>query len=1111
MREGGRTRPRLRLRHESPDVVAPELDPDQRAVVDHLGSPLLVLAGPGTGKTTTIVESVIARLTGDSALAPERVLVLTFSRVAAAELRSRIVARSQAGISPVVATFHSFAWRLLLEFAAETEDDPSLGLLAAPDSELVVRELLADPADTWLRHWPADRRAALSSPGMVDELLGLMAAARAHGWEPQNLALAARSAESPPGGPVPPEWLAAAAFFDHYLDVLDWRGALDYAEVIHRARLLVADHPELAGRFQAIYVDEYQDTDPAQVGLIKDLTVPGTTLVAVGDPDQAIYRFRGADVGGILDFPQQFADAAQRPAPVAVLRRTRRFGPAIRAVADRWIEPVGLGGLPPAVQRSHRDPRCLGPAGEVEVISCTSREQQAAELADLLRRSHLSASQPLAWSDMAVLVRSGVNDIPRLERALLAAGVPVEVPAGDRPLAAEPAIAPLLTALRLADDPDGVELDELEGFLCAPLIGMTPLTLRRLLRQLRVAERQAAEAEARQPRSAGRLLATCFDPQAGDPAGITGALADELIAVLDMIDRMRMAGASVADRLWVAWTHGATGDGEGRWARQLQTTSLAGGPGAHRADAVLDAVIELFSVARRMPVGAGSSVFVDTLTRHRLPAAWLEGSSRRRDSVSLLTVHRAKGAQWPMVVVVGLQQDEWPDARGPVSILTSERIGAGGVRPARTRTELVADERRLAFVAATRASQRLVIMSVDSAATDQAPSVLFAEAAQVVGGATEINGPVALSGRTRLTPAALVASLRATLADPSAPEELRAAAAARLAYVARPTPTGPAIARDAHPDRWWGLAATSESEHALTPPDEPVRLSATAVEAVNRCPLRWFLARRVQAGRVRPARAAYGSLLHGAVAAVANGELPAEATAIAEAIRPVFDHLPFAADWERERAWSQAQGDIARFLQWYGELPGPVLGAEVPFDITSVAAAEGDHSQDGDQPDDATPTIRLTGSIDLLVADQDGRVRVVDFKTGGVVPTAADMAHNVQLGVYQRAVGEGALEPTNQPSEDTSSVSADVPGVPADPGGGSLVFLGQGTGKGGTAPAERHQAPLADGGWLDVELATAAETLTTERIVARVSSACDRCDFRGLCPAFGGVDPGASR
>lgn len=1068
----------LQLRAAPAPAAAPVLDADQRAVVAHERGPLLVLAGPGTGKTTTIVEAVAARLSGPARLDGSQVLVLTFSRLAAAELRVRIQSRIPAGVTPEVATFHSFAWRLLC--AELVADEPTPQLLSQPDAELTVRELLADPDPSWERLWPAERRDLLASAGMAEEFLALMSAARAQGWEPADLAEARGGDEV--GGPVPPEWAAAAGFFEHYLQILDWRGALDYSEVIHRARLLVARTPSLVGRYRAIYIDEYQDTDPAQVGLIAALATPDTALVAVGDPDQAIYRFRGADVGGILRFGDQFRDRSGQRAPVVVLGTTRRFGSEIRSVADRWIAPVSLGDLPSAAARRHRAPDCDGPDGRVEVATCRSDEDQAALVVDVLRRAHLSATAPLAWSQMAVLVRSGTADIPRLERALMAAGVPVEVPAGERPLGQEPALQPLLTGLRLADDPAGVTFTDIEGFLTSPLVGMSPLQVRRMLRLMRRAERRRADTERDVPRVSAQLLSHCFTPGADIPAGLPDDLAAPLDAVLTTIEAVRAPNLNLSDRLWRLWSHGGRlTDGGGRWAQRLRSVALAGGPGAHVADATLDAVVELFGLAERMPTGTGSTVFAETLQHHRVPAArGQDAGGGQRDAVALLTAHRSKGAQWPLVVVVGLQQDAWPDARGPVTLLAPERIGPHGqVVPGRTRRELADDERRLAFVAATRAQQRLVITAVDSPGQDAAPSVLFAEAGDVAGAIATSHRLHAPGPRQRLTVASVVASLRSAAADEGSSSALRAAAARRLSRLGEPAGDVGVIAPQAHPARWWGVLAPSGSDVPLVPADQPVTLSATAVVGIRDCPVRWFGQRRLSVEGSRTAAASYGSLVHAAVSAVLRGELAANVDAMAVEVREAFDALPYRAGWEAEAAWQRLQADLARFCRWWHESPRQWQGSEVPFDLVLPASQ---------RPD--APEVRLSGAIDALAVDDAGQAHVVDFKTSTNVPSVRETAQNTQLGVYQLAVSAGAVD-----------TGVDVPPITSS-AGASLVFLGAGT----NGPAERAQGPLDDDAWLREQLDDAGSILRREDINARVSRLCERCPVRIACPAQGQLE-----
>ncbi|WP_255312037.1 UvrD-helicase domain-containing protein, partial [Streptomyces sp. PTY087I2] len=266
-----RTTGAYRLVRTPPGSVDPPLlDAGQRAVVDHPGGPLLVLAGPGTGKTTTLVESVAARVNrgGD----PARILVLTFSRKAAVELRDRMAARLGAARGPQATTFHSYCYALVRAHQdADLFADP-LRLLSGPEQDVTVRELLAGQLDLEKEglgriRWPDELRACLTTRGFADEVRAVLARSRELGLGPDALADFARRTGRP-------DWTAAAEFLAEYLDILDAQGVLDYAELVHRA-VLLAERPEvaaeLAGRYDAVYVDEYQDTDPAQVRLLHAL------------------------------------------------------------------------------------------------------------------------------------------------------------------------------------------------------------------------------------------------------------------------------------------------------------------------------------------------------------------------------------------------------------------------------------------------------------------------------------------------------------------------------------------------------------------------------------------------------------------------------------------------------------------------------------------------------------------------------------------------------------------------------------------------------------------------------------------------------------------------
>src|SRR5262249_20322857 len=155
-------------------------------------------------------------------------------------------------------------------------------------------------------------------------------------------------------------------------DVLDLQGVLDYAELVHRA-VLLAERPEVGAelrrRYELVLVDEYQDTDPSQVRLLAALAGGGRDLIAVGDPDQSIYAFRGADIGGILDFPTAFPRADGSPAEVKLLRVSRRGGSLLLAASREVARRMPTGRLPAAVLTAHRSPLPVRGGGRVEVYT----------------------------------------------------------------------------------------------------------------------------------------------------------------------------------------------------------------------------------------------------------------------------------------------------------------------------------------------------------------------------------------------------------------------------------------------------------------------------------------------------------------------------------------------------------------------------------------------------------------------------------------------------------------------------------------------------------------------------------------------------------------------
>ena len=311
---------------------APRLDQAQQQVVDHAGGPLLVLAGPGTGKTTTIVAAVADRIERRG-ISPERILVLTFSRKAAAELRERITARLRRTTrEPLAVTFHSYAYALARrEFVLAGDEPPRL--LSAPEQLLEVRRMLRGEAQDGGARWPERLRPALATRGFAEEVRDLLLRAAERGLDGRGLRQLGKQRDRD-------DWMAAAAFLDRYAARFDLAPvpAYDYAEIVRIAAALLGreeTRQRERGAYDVVLVDEYQDSDPAQESLLMALAGEGRELIAVGDPDQSIYAFRGADVRALTEFPDRFRTADGQPAPVVALRACRRSGPVLLAASRR--------------------------------------------------------------------------------------------------------------------------------------------------------------------------------------------------------------------------------------------------------------------------------------------------------------------------------------------------------------------------------------------------------------------------------------------------------------------------------------------------------------------------------------------------------------------------------------------------------------------------------------------------------------------------------------------------------------------------------------------------------------------------------------------------------
>ena len=1016
---------------------------EQKLVVDSNAPRLIVLGGPGTGKTATLVETVVSLIKSD--VDPNSILVLTYGRERASELRDKIVIQSGANaFEPIVRTFHSLAFSII---NTQVEaDDPKYVLISGAEQDSFIRELLANPEHSPQVQWPKVLEPALSTKGFARELRDLILRASERNFTYKELIERGHLLNEP-------WWEPAANFWKIYDQILGIRygfisGAakrIDSSSIISQA---ISDLNQKAkiralfqNKFKVIVIDEFQESDNSQRKLLDLLASDRVILFA--DPQSAIGQFRGADPEGVRAY------AAKNGYEELELTKAIRTPAAITELSNAISAKFRIPGKP--IQAT-------GAAGKIDVAKLASQSDCANYIAHAFRTAHLRDG--IAWSQMAVILRSPGAGVSAISRAFALNNIPIQIDSDAQALGENPAIKPILTIAQIALGKIKLipsNWDLIEEILFSEFGGADPLSLRQMRIDIGKLREPGDEAK-----PSTQIILEIIDnndaPLPWEQLLSLKRIAD-VIAEARKVVRMNSKGSNqvdIADLIWAIWSTAKNYEGD-LLAHTWRNRALKGGMRGAAADRDLDAVITLFESARRfaerMP-GSDPQLFLDQLLSESIQSDAIAARGQRGEVVSVMTVHSAKGLEWDLVAITGLQEGIWPNLKARGSLLGSERLVESERTQSTARREietsaanaLVEDERRLLKVAISRAKAALVVTAY-SKEDDSEPSQYFEEIYEAVHGISSIEA-VVLDLPRSLTPQALVSTLRQNLegSDVFSARLLRTLAAKEI--------------QSAKVENWLGGLSLSTTEPIL-PPDAEVSVSPSNLQSFSECGLKWFIEK--SGGRDGDSTAQLLGIAIHSLAAMLKGEPGLTFEELSTRLENGWQLIDGNKGWVRDYQFKLALEKLEKFYKWHSTNKSnrTLFAVEAEFKKVIGRAL-------------------FNGSVDRVEVDDEGRVYIVDLKTGAPDISKKKAEDHKQLAGYQLAVYEEAF-------------TGESPGT--ESAGAELLFLGTG----GNSASAKPQA-VKDHETIKAEVIAAADAMSANEFTATVNDRCRMCAVKGLCP-----------
>jgi DNA helicase-2/ATP-dependent DNA helicase PcrA len=660
-----------------------ELNEEQKEAVEHGEGPLLIIAGAGTGKTTVITQRV-AHLISSKKAKPEEILALTFTEKAALEMEERVDILLPYGYADVwISTFHSFGDRVLREHALELGLTPDFRVLSQPEQAIFFKEHLFD--------FPLSYYRPLGNPTKhIEAILRVISRAKDEDISPEEYLAYAKDlmGDATLKGDkqlteIATKQLEIAKTYKTYQDLMTREGFVDFGDQVNLTLNLFREHPsvlkEYRVRFRYILVDEFQDTNYAQFQLVSILSEGHRNITVVGDDDQSIYKFRGAAISNILNFMKYYPDGKQ-----VVLTRNYRSGKILLNSAYRLIQHNN----PDRLEVKNRIDKRLTAFDEgipITFLQCDTVSGEADTIAKLIEEKVASGYR---YKDLAILVRAN-NDADPFLRSLNMKGVPFRF-TGNRGLYTRPEVKLLIAFLKtLSRFGDSVSLYHLAS---SELYGLKGSDLVLCMNRA-----------SRGNQTLHYIFFCLSDPELVSEPGLEDITAEGKATIQKLMEDIWKYVELSKDI--------PTGQLLYTFLTESGYLARLSHEGIPQSDEKVQNIARFFEIVKnfgyittldRVPQ------FVDHLdlmidAGDDPPAAEADLDS---DAVQVMTVHKAKGLEFPVVFMIGLVERKFPtDKRtDPIEIpepLIKDILPAGNFH--------LQEERRLFYVGMTRTQKELYL------------------------------------------------------------------------------------------------------------------------------------------------------------------------------------------------------------------------------------------------------------------------------------------------------------------------------------------------------------------------------------------------------------------